>query len=186
MIIFDPIKAAKDREECLNTGFFSEKWVRTQNLLLLGKTFLFALVESVAVYFLFRWASKSPSSVAHDIVQWRTPLLALIVIASVQLLAFYYIGNYLRCESPDKERWRFPANARYLIETEGKRVISARYKKSSLYLDLEDANFVVTTVAIPLDDFTTYIRTDITEIVVNLNEKTISFPYQDHKGENQT
>ena len=114
----------------------------------------------------------------------------LVCVAIISILgAKIFLRKYPISEMAAERQ--YPASVKFHVATTGKTILDGQWTRHnigclgdyySLALTLEDEAHFVTTTEIFLWGFKTQTRTDITEIVVNLDEETVDIP---HKGGKQ-
>lgn len=182
-IVYDEAKAITEKQKIdTETPVINSQAEKRNAIMIIGML----LASLAAIFGLVCAHNHIMELLSREGILWDA-LFALYVISYIMLpciaLAIYLVNR--EEIMPAKEH--YSASINYHLATQNKSILKSTITKNSsdpffgdyytIVLTLEDINHVVTTSEIQLHSFKTGIRTDIHEIIVNLDGKTVSIPY---------
>lgn len=182
-IIFDAEKAIQAKHKCeTEIASVHNKAIKTMNRSLACKLFLVIAPIFTAVifiiYFIFYSVLTGSWVIDKLISENHWSLIAVLAtsftVTELCALVLYFLFCADHWWNPDN----YPVAVKYHKAIENKTVLDAEYKWGYIHLVLEDpTTHIVSEVDISVGHLPRVLRSDITEVIIDLHDEVISVPY---------
>lgn len=182
-IIFDAEKAIQAKQKCdTEIAYVHNKAIKTMNRTLACKLFLVIAPIFTAVifiiYFIFYSVLTGCWVIDKLISENHWSLIAVLAtsftVTELCALVLYFLFCADHWWDPDN----YPVVVKYHKAIENKTVLSAEYKWDYIHLVLEaPTTHIVSEVDICVSHLSRVLRSDITEVIIDLHDEVISVPY---------